>query len=238
MQRRAINTAIGRGGGRCSSTARRRADNRYPISISLANSLHHHTCTVPSSLQWSRLFATTVDNNNNQEDEVIIPNSNPIDSQSSQNQPIYTTQQLNLLQYTTQILPTNLQKYPPGTLEYIQLLQLSNCITQWIDNSVQYVDRGFDSSSSEIGSLEDTTISKEQKQQRYLGAEQAVKLLKRLIIERGGGRSLLRPNVHTDDTIDNNGDDLSSIHTKVRPNPGKSALVLFCDMIRVFSIKS
>jgi len=166
-------------------------------------------------LQWSRSFAT-VDNNNNQEEKVIIEDPPPttnIDS-SQQQQPIYTIQQINLLQYTNQILPTNLTKYPPGTLEYIQLLQLSNCITQWIDNSVQY-DRNFDSSSSEIGSLEDTTISEEQKQQRYLGAEQAVKLVKRLIIERGGGRSLLSST--TSDIVNN--DDLSTIHTKVRPNP-------------------
>jgi len=174
-------------------------------------------------LYWSRSFAT-VDNTNNQ-DEVIIDSSipTPIDSNDSQQQqPIYTTQQLNLLQYTTQILPTNLVRYPPGTLEYIQLLQLSNCITQWIDNSVQYVDRGLVDGSSNGGSsseVEDTTISEEQQQQCYLGAEQAVKLVKRLIIERGGGRSLLSSTTSEDTNVNN--DDLissSSIH-KVRPNP-------------------
>jgi len=227
MQRRAISTAIVR--RRCSSStaARRRisiADNRYPVSISLTRS-HNHTCTLLSLLHWSRSFAT-VDNNNNQ-DEVIIKDpvpTGPIGSnnsqQSSQQKPIYTTQQLNLLQYTTQILPTNLQKYPPGTLEYIQLLQLSNCITQWIDNSVQYVDRGLVDGSSNGGSIsevEDTTINEEQQQQCYLGAEQAVKLVKRLIIERGGGRSLLLSTT-SKDIIDNNDDDLSYNNTKVRPN--------------------
>lgn len=74
----------------------------------------------------------------------------------------FTNQQNSLLEYTQSILP-NTSEYPIGTLSYAQIIQIANTIDRWTSSG----------------------------EHRYLGAEQALRLMKRLIVERGGGRSLL-----------------------------------------------
>jgi hypothetical protein len=81
----------------------------------------------------------------------------------------YTPQnehQRKLVDYTNSLLSTEDKDYPIGAYPYTDLIQMSNCIDSWIASG----------------------------EHRYLGAHQAELLVKRLIIERGGGRSLVGEN--------------------------------------------
>ena len=76
----------------------------------------------------------------------------------------YTPQnrfQQKLLEHTQSLLSTDKQ-HPIGSLSLTKIIDVSNCMNQWINSG----------------------------EHRYLGAEQAELLVKRLIMERGGGKSL------------------------------------------------
>ena len=132
-------------------------------------------CVLPEIISWRRSIVTTsttsaTSNNksNSSSDDprdeeirggaiINLPTTNTNSTtevdQSQQPQQQYTGQQKNLLSYTSQILPPEVSTL----LSYSQLIQISNCITQWINSG----------------------------EHRYLGAEQSIKLLQRLIVERG-----------------------------------------------------
>jgi hypothetical protein len=81
----------------------------------------------------------------------------------------YTPQnehQRKLVDYTNSLLSTDDKDYPIGAYPYTDLIQMSNCIDSWIASG----------------------------EHRYLGAHQAEMLVKRLIIERGGGKSVVGEN--------------------------------------------
>lgn len=74
--------------------------------------------------------------------------------------------QRKLVDYTNALLSTDDKEYPIGAYPITDLIQMSNCIDSWIASG----------------------------EHRYLGAQQAELLVKRLIIERGGGKSLMGEN--------------------------------------------
>lgn len=69
-----------------------------------------------------------------------------------------------LIDYTNYLLSTEGNDYPVGSYPITHIMQISNCIDSWIASG----------------------------EHRYLGAQQAELLVKRLIMERGGGRSLVK----------------------------------------------
>ena len=154
--------------------------SHYFSSSSVVDNNNNTTNDPPS-----KLMDQTDDNHDGHHDS-----SSPISSASStpsppsssqqynheQEEPFITVQQQSLLDYTQSILPPiTSDEYPIGTLSYTQLISISNCINQWISTG----------------------------EHRYLGAQQALILLKRLIMERGGGYSLLLSE-EEDEAKDNN----------------------------------
>ncbi len=95
-------------------------------------------------------------NNNDDNDDDDDHSSSPVRYQEP-----FTVHQKILLEQTRSVL-ADANGHPAGTLSYAHIIQISNCIHQWISSG----------------------------EHRYLGAEQAERLMKRLIVERGGGRSL------------------------------------------------
>ena len=106
-----------------------------------------------------RTVATTDDSMSTSTDNQHFISNEGGDDHMQHHEP-FTGHQQRLLEYTRSILP-DAATCPVGTLSYSKLVQISNCIDQWISSG----------------------------EHRYLGAEQAELLLKRLIVERGGGRS-------------------------------------------------
>jgi hypothetical protein len=75
--------------------------------------------------------------------------------------------QRTLLDYTNSLLSVLDDTFPVGSYPITHIIQISNCIDSWLASG----------------------------EHRYLGAQQAELLVKRLIMERGGGRSLMDKDV-------------------------------------------
>ena len=71
--------------------------------------------------------------------------------------------QRKLMEYTKSLISTDDRGYEVGSYPITDIIQISNCIDSWIASG----------------------------EHRYVGAQQAELLVKRLIMERGGGRSLV-----------------------------------------------
>ena len=203
-------------GGGCYINSKRRNYHKYSpsSSSSLLSVLFQQQQLIPpcSSSLSVRYFATTDDKIDNDYQEQ--PTKSPQQSQTNT-----TPQQSNLLQYTSSILPP-LSDYPPGTLSYTQLITISNCIDQWISRANR-----AHNSVSDIGSGSSSSFFGEQD----VAVDSILKLVKRLIIERGGGQSL----INTDDNQDDGDDEV--VTTNILSKPRRNEEVTY-EMFKLHSI--
>ena len=200
-------------GGRCCINSKRRNCHKYSSS-SLLSAYQQQQSMIPqcaSSSLSNRYFATTdksVDNDYQEE----LPTIPPPQSQTANTTP----QRSNLLQFTSSILPP-LSDYPPGTLSYTQLITISNCIDQWLSRANRAHNSVGDSSSF-FG-------------EHDVAVDSILKLVKRLIIERGGGQSL----INTDDNNQDDDDDEIVVTTNILSKSRSNEEVTY-EMFKLHSI--
>ena len=202
-------------GGRCHINSKRRSYYKYsPPSSSLLSAYQQQQSMTPpcaSSSLSNRYFATTdtnIDNNYQEELPTIPPQSQTTNT---------TPQQSNLLQFTLSILPP-LSDCPPGTLSYTQLITISNCIDQWISRANR-AHKSVGDSSSFFG-------------EQDVAVDSILKLVKRLIIERGGGQSLIS---NTDDNNQDDDDDKIVVTTNILSKSRRNEEVTY-EMFKLHSI--
>ncbi|KAL9189384.1 hypothetical protein ACHAXT_009059 [Thalassiosira profunda] len=165
LRRRAVASLVRPGGGSARAEAAPRPGTAHPPFCRLGE----RTIRRPFGAYSSTVAPRAVPAATSPANPPAAKNAHdPAEPQQQPQQPPPTPdarlsgRQRALLEHTASILPP-LEERPPGSLSHSQLVEISNGIDAWISTG----------------------------EHRHLGAAQAELLIRRLIVEKGGGRSLL-----------------------------------------------